>query len=362
MKRTIRSAAMLLCGLAASTAMAQSSVAVYGIVDTGLAHLNNINAAGDSITKMPSLTSSLPSRVGFRGTEDLGGGLQAFFVLENGFAVDTGIQQQGLRLFGRQAQVGVKGAFGTVTLGRQNNMTYISGLKTDVLGPHLFAIGSIDPYLPNARSDNAIGYQGTFNNLVLGATWSWGRDASAAGGPAATNCAGEVPDNSVACRQYTALLGYEVKAFGINVSYDRKYGNTGASGGLSSSANTDEYKTVNGYLMVGPTKIGGGLIRRELNAATGYSEWDLYYLGFSHPSGAWTTDVQVATRNLKDSEDDVTMLVARLTYALSKRSFVYGAIGRMDNDGASAVSLDAGGTVGVGKIQNGIMAGLRHHF
>jgi predicted porin len=56
------------------------------------------------------------------------------------------------------------------------------------------------------------------------------------------------------------------------------------------------------------------------------------------------------------------MLVARLTYALSKRSFVYGAIGSMNNNGASAVSLDAGGTVGVGKTQNGIMAGLRHHF
>jgi predicted porin len=56
------------------------------------------------------------------------------------------------------------------------------------------------------------------------------------------------------------------------------------------------------------------------------------------------------------------MLVARLTYALSKRTFVYGALGRMDNDGASAVSPDAGGTVGVGKTQDGVMAGLRHHF
>ena len=49
-------------------------------------------------------------------------------------------------------------------------------------------------------------------------------------------------------------------------------------------------------------------------------------------------------------------------YALSKRTVVYTAIGRMDNDGASAVALDAGGTVGVGKTQNGVMVGLRHHF
>jgi predicted porin len=323
MKKTIIRAAVLLSGLAASTAMAQSSVSIYGIVDSGLVYTTNVNAAGDSATKMPSLTSSFPSRIGFRGTEDLGNGLQAFFVLENGLALDTGTQQQGGRLFGRQAQVGLKGSFGTVTIGRQNNMTYISGLKTDVLGPHLFAIGSIDPYLPNARTDNAIGYMGNFGGFVVGATWSFGRDASAAGGPAATNCAGEVPGNSKACRQYTALLGYETKAWGVNASYDRKYGNTGAAGGLTSSNNTDEYTTVNGYGMIGATKIGGGVIHRELDASTGFAESDLVYLGASHPIGAFTTDVQVARRNAKDSDNDVTMLVARLTYALSKRTAVY---------------------------------------
>jgi predicted porin len=362
MKKTICGAVALLSGLAASTAMAQSSVSIYGIVDTGLAHMTNANAAGDSVTKMPSLTSSFPSRIGFRGTEDLGNGLQAFFVLENGLALDTGTQQQGGRLFGRQANVGLKGAFGTVTLGRQNNMTYLSSLKSDVLGPNLFAIGSIDPYLPNSRSDNAIGYLGNFGGLVLGATYSFGRDASNAGGPAATNCAGEVAGNSKACRQYTALVGYEVKDWGINATYDKKYGNTGAAGGLTSSDNTDVYKTVNGYAFIAGTKIGAGVIRRDLNANTGFSQWDLYYLGASYPIGAFTTDVQVAKRNAKNSDSDLTMLVARLTYALSKRTFVYGAVGRMDNDGASAVSLDAGGTVGVGKTQNGVMAGLRHHF
>jgi predicted porin len=362
MKKTLCSAAALMCGLAASGANAQSSVQVYGIVDSGVAYLTNVNAAGDSMYKMPSLTSSFPSRVGFRGTEDLGNGLQAFFVLENGLAMDTGTQQQGGRLFGRQANVGLKGAWGAVTLGRQVNMTYYSSLKSDVLGPHLFAIGSIDAYLPNARSDNAIGYMGNFNGFVVGATWSFGRDGSAAGGPAATNCAGEVAGNAKACRQYTGLLGYETKAWGLNASYDRMYGNTGAGGGLTSSANTDIRTTVNGYLMLGPTKIGAGVIDRETNAATGLTESDLYYLGVSHPIGQYTIDAQVARRDTKNSSSDVNMLVARLTYSFSKRTAVYTAIGRMANKGASAVALDAGGTVGVGLGQNGLMAGLRHTF
>ncbi|KQQ96933.1 porin [Massilia sp. Leaf139] len=368
MKNTIRSAVALMCGLAAASvttsASAQTSVQIYGIVDSGVAHLTNVNSAGDSNTKIPSLTSSFPSRIGFRGTEDLGNGLQAFFVLENGLALDTGTAQQGGRIFGRNANVGLKGAWGTLTLGRQQNMTYISGLKTDVLGPHLFAIGSIDPYLPNARSDNAIGYMGNFGGFVVGATYSFGRDASNAGGPAATNCAGEVGGDSEACRQITGLIGYETKAWGLNASWDQLRGNTGAAGGLTSSINTDVRRTVNGYLMLGPTKLGAGVIARETNAnpATGFSESNLFYFGVSHPFGPFVVDAQVARRDTKNSDNDVDMLVARVTYALSKRTFVYSAIGRMDNDGVSAVALDAGGTVGAGLAQNGVMVGLRHHF
>lgn len=363
MNNKIRSAAALLGGLCASTAMAQSSVTVYGIVDSGLVYTTNINAAGDSITKMPSLTSSFPSRLGFRGVEDLGGGLQAVFVLENGFGVDTGSIGQGGRLFGRQANVGLKGAFGTLTLGRQVNMTYIAPIKADVLGPNLFAIGSIDGYLPNARSDNAIGYLGVFSGVTVGATYSLGRDASAAGGPAATGCAGEVAGNSKACRQVTGMLAYDSKAFGVSASYDVLYGNVGAAGGLTSSDNTDKRATLNAYAMVGPTKIGAGVVDRKTRAVTGPVDSDLYYLGVSHPlTAALVLDAQVARRDTKASGSDVTMLAARVTYNLSKRTAVYSAIGQMKNKGTSAVALDAGGTVGAGKTQHGLMGGLRHSF
>jgi predicted porin len=151
MNNKIRSAVALLCGVCASAAMAQSSVTVYGIVDSGLVYTTNINAAGDSITKMPSLSSSLPSRLGFRGVEDLGGGLSAVFVLENGFGVDAGTIGQGGRLFGRQANVGLKGAFGTVVVGRQVNMTFLAPLKADVLGGNLISFANMDGYLAKTR-------------------------------------------------------------------------------------------------------------------------------------------------------------------------------------------------------------------
>ena len=363
-KNTIRCAAALIGVASASAAMAQqSNVTIYGLIDTAVAYTNNANDAGNSVLKMPSLTGSFPSRLGFRGDEDLGGGLQAVFTLEEGLTPDSGGMGQGNRLFGRQASVGLKGDFGTVTLGRQINMTYIATLKTDVLGPNLFSISSIDGYLPNARSDNAIGYLGNFNNVVVGATYSFGRDASAAGGPAATNCAGEVAGNPKACRQVTGLLGYEATAFGLNTSYDIMYGNVGAAGGLTSSSDSDKRVTVNGYVKVGEGKLAGGVIDRTTHAATGLSQSDLYYLGVSYPVTPLTTlDTQVARRNTKDVNADVSMLVARLTYYFSKRTAVYGAVGWMKNSGTSAVSLDAGGSVGVGLTQSGIMTGLRHSF
>ncbi|MBB3219514.1 porin [Pseudoduganella umbonata] len=355
--------ALALGTLAAGAAQAQSSVTVYGILDTAVTRVTNANAAGDAVTKMPSLTGSLPSRIGFRGTEELGNGLAAVFTLESGIAPDSGAMGQGNRLFGRQASVGLKGRWGTLTLGRQANMTFHATLKSDVLGPNLFAIGSIDPYIPNARSDNAIGYLGNFDGIVAGATYSLGRDTSSAGGPAATGCAGESAADARACRQYTALLGYEMKGYGINVSYDKLFGGTGAGGGLAGSGHYDRRAMVNGYYLFGATKLGGGVMLRKTSAATGVTESTMAYLGASHPLSAFLVlDAQVARKDVKRSGDDSTMVVTRLTYLLSTRTAVYCAVGRMDNDGAAAIALDAGGTAGPGKAQTGVMTGLRHLF
>jgi predicted porin len=350
-----------MCGV--GSASAQSNVTLYGIIDAALAHTSNADAAGNAITKMPSLTGSLPSRFGLRGTEDLGGGLSAVFTLENGFTPDTGSLGQGGRLFGRQAWVGLRGKWGTLQLGRILNMTFLATGRSDVMGPNLFSISSIDLYLPNARSDNAIGYYGNLDGVLLGATYSFGRDGSAAGGPSATGCAGEVASNARACRQYTALLGYESKVYGVTTSYDKLYGNTGAANGLTSSSHYDRRITANGYYMVGGAKLGAGVIDRKTDAATGVVDSDLYYLGISSPVTDFVTlDTQVARKNIKGSPDNTNMLVLRLTYALSIRSAVYAGIGRMDNRGAAANALDAGGTVGAGKAQNGVMAGMRHTF
>ncbi|WP_414446988.1 porin [Burkholderia sp. 22PA0099] len=100
---------------------AQSSVTLYGLIDEGINFTSN--AGGHKAWQAVS-GSTYGSRWGLRGVEDLGGGLSAVFRLENGFNVNTGGINQGGRLFGRVASVGIASRdYGSVTMGRQYDPT-----------------------------------------------------------------------------------------------------------------------------------------------------------------------------------------------------------------------------------------------
>lgn len=116
--RRIASGVLLVAGfLAASGTHAQSTMTLYGIIDTGITYVNN--QQGHAAWRQ-SANNINGTRWGFRGSEDLGGGYAALFVLENGFSVSTGALGQNGREFGRQAYVGVRATrAGRLTLGRQ---------------------------------------------------------------------------------------------------------------------------------------------------------------------------------------------------------------------------------------------------
>jgi GBP family porin len=107
--------------VAASAAHAQSAVTLYGIIDAGLAYTNNVSKGGVGGPLIQATSGNINgSRWGLRGAEDLGGGLKAIFVLENGFSIQSGKLAQDGREFGRQAFVGLSSTqAGTITLGRQ---------------------------------------------------------------------------------------------------------------------------------------------------------------------------------------------------------------------------------------------------
>jgi predicted porin len=358
-------AACLLAGVA-GTSHAQSNVTIYGLVDSGVEHVSNVGAAGASLTRVPSNTGTLPSRIGFRGTEDLGGGLKVVFTLENGFGPDTGTTGNGGRLFGRQAFVGVSGAWGTVSLGRQYTMLFWSLLDSDILGPGIYSSASIDSYIPNARADNAIAYRGTFQGLTLGATYSLGRDVAGAPlSPASTNCAGENAASHKDCREWSLLAKYDTAAWGVALAHDQMNGGTGAFAGLVNGSLTDRRTTVNGYVKVNKVKVGGGVIRRK-NDGSPAPRSDLYFLGAAYPmTPAVTLDGEVFQLHVKDSPNRATLYAVRGTYSFSKRTAAYATAGRVRNQGSLAISVSAGApgsNPAPGNGQNGLMLGLRHAF
>ncbi|WP_290872462.1 porin [Aquabacterium sp.] len=103
--------------LSAGSGLVQAqSVTVYGALDAGITIVSNEGGARN--TKLDD-SVSIGNRLGFKGVEDLGGGLKASFILENGFRVDNGALRQGGTMFGRQSLVGLSGDWGTLSLGNQ---------------------------------------------------------------------------------------------------------------------------------------------------------------------------------------------------------------------------------------------------
>ena len=133
-------------------AFAQSTVTLYGAIDEGLQYTSNVKGKSNIET-----TSGQDSgdRWGLKGSEDLGGGLKALFQIENGFNLNTGNLENGGRIFGRQAYVGVQSdSFGTLTVGRQYDPL------VDLLGP-LTANGNwagslLSHVYDNDNTDNSI--------------------------------------------------------------------------------------------------------------------------------------------------------------------------------------------------------------
>ncbi|WP_153140937.1 porin [Paraburkholderia agricolaris] len=162
-------------------ACAQTSVTLYGVLDEGINYTNNVGrghvyelASGDA----------QGSRWGLKGDEDLGGGLKAIFQLENGFDVSSGRLNQGGRMFGRQAFVGLSSApYGTLTFGRQYDsvvdylaQTTANGNWAGALFSHPYDNDNTDN---SFRLDNSVKYTSpSISGFQFGGVYSFSNDTN----------------------------------------------------------------------------------------------------------------------------------------------------------------------------------------
>jgi len=152
MNKTLIVAAV--ASLAAGSALAQSSVTIYGRANVSAENQKNIGAVGTQ-----RVLQNSASRIGFKGTEDLGGGLKTNFILEHGFNIDTGAASS-TSFWARQAEVNIGSAsYGTIRLGTFTSEAYFA--TADYVSMHNHDTGTSEDklYAYLGRNTNKIAYR-----------------------------------------------------------------------------------------------------------------------------------------------------------------------------------------------------------
>jgi predicted porin len=354
MKKSVLSLAVLAALAIGGAAHAQTNVQVYGLIDAGVETLNHAGANGGTLTRVISGGKNT-SRWGFRGTEELGGGLKAVFGLEGGILLDTGNADG--PLFKRQAFVGLDGSFGRVIIGRSFTTTYDFVINFDPLGyaPNYSWATSTNASGPskygmNTAFDNLIKYSGSTGDFKYGATIGLGEQA------------GSAADS----RKYSAAASWTHGGLGLMAAIEQTNGNTVPATGQRDEAAAyhlgADFKTGDWRATVGLRgyKLESG------KAATPDVRADTYWAGLSYviqPAVTLTGAVyHVNVKNVAAGQDaDPTMYVLRGLYALSKRTDLYAAAAYAKADNGKLVSLSRD-EPGFASSQRGLTVGIQHRF
>ncbi|GAB7548329.1 porin [Cupriavidus sp. 8B] len=364
---------------AVGAAQAQSSVTVYGVVDSNVEFATNVkNASGGSDSRFAVNGGGLSgSRWGLRGVEDLGRGLSGLFVLEGGIGVDTGTLQQGGRLFGRQAFVGLQSAtYGKITLGRQYTSldealsNFSPAYYANTYEPVIAVVG------PAFREDNTVKYTGTFGAVTVGAHWSFGTGASFGSvGGASIGGSGEAPGQFRRDSGYGAQVSYLGDVFGATIAYDQVNPSI-TNGSTFLGTGTVKKAAAAVSYSIGPAKIEGGYRwgRSSVSGLTLVRD-DMYWAGAAYqvtPAFGLTVDYfyqrfHSSTLPALHPPGNPWQLMFIADYNFSKRTDVYLTTAYSKNSGlaldTASIGFSNGYPLGGTKTNMlGVAVGIRHKF
>ena len=326
---------------------AQSSVTLYGLADVFVGS-ERIGVAGVSNGVTQTVVNSggqNGSRWGLRVSEDLGGGLAAIAQVESGFDISTGAGQGAL--FGRQAFVGLKSGFGTVSLGRQygpyddmkgalslqgnNSFDATNGGMTGAA--YKGTIGAWTGY--NPRVDNSIKFQSNnYSGLSFSAIYGMG-------------------ENKTSTASASSTFGLGAMYANGPIAVGLVHQNEGFARSATNAKNELENTLFAGSYNFGMAKLGGGYneARTRVNgvASPKAKEW---FLGLSAPLGATTFKIQYAESKQGGFKNDSIGLDA--VYDFSKRTSAY--------VGYNVTNFDRAGPTGGDMKDRRVGLGLRHKF
>ena len=383
----MRAAALAATTLICANVCAQSNVTIYGVVDEAAAYASNQNGNSNTYMRSGSLSAS---KIGFQGTEDLGGDLQALFLLESGFEADTGAQSVAGSLFNRQAYVGLQSRrLGTLTAGRQYTPYYLlvgslasSNILTGATGAHP---GDFDGLDTTVRVNNSL----TYSSPV----WR-GLQASTQYG------FGEAKDGNGAGSSFSAALKYSTSPAEFALGYLKLKNGSHAGGWSESASGNFGVSAINqgyvsadsiqfiaasarytfGHFMVGANasnvqfQAGSDSTFRDtavFNTAgliAGYQAAPALFLsaGYSDTRAAHANDIGDRARYRQLSFEQNYVLSKRTAlYAIEARQLAHGqSLGASGNivDAVASIGDSQNGTPSSNGGQTVLMLGLKHAF
>lgn len=371
-RRLAATATVLALASGAAAAADASSVQIFGIIDAGVLTQSK-SAAGGRLTRLE--TSGLRQSVwGLKGTEDLGGGLKAFFNLESHFDTDTGglhgtgdngTPAVGTVLFRRQANVGLAGDWGTLILGRQYGPALLAHIGTEprafkeqFSNLYAWAYNQLEPIAgagsANSNNDvgifmkNSIQYRNTFGPVTAGVLYSLGEQA------------GSTSNNTI------LALGLSYSG-PVTLSFSHEFMKDQVTG-----EKVVKHTGVGAAVPFGDFTFKANFLRGENNNADGTTSSKVNGLGVGvdwkwHPMNNAT----VAYYDNKDKENKsnhTKNLVLSNDYFISKRTTIYAQAAFVDADagatGAAALktSIVADGSFKPDAKTTFINVGINHNF
>lgn len=355
-----------LLSLAAVPALAQSSVTLYGRIDTSIEYAN---FGPNHVARLGS-GDIFASQWGLKGAEDLGGGYRAIFKLEDGFNSTNGAIGGNGALFGREAWVGLSGPFGAMQAGVNYTILHTSFVTYSQpgYGAGLAWCNAANNFVGPAflRVNNSVRYTSPRMGGVLL------RAIAARGANGAANLPSTLGDT------YGASLNYIAGALSIDVDYMQQTFSPASAANLNTTSPTAAGNYALGAIsydfgFIKPAFIylrhrGGPDVATGVNAASSNPHNDLFELDATVPVGSALVLLSYGHyRKVADSEGNADSFGVRYDYPLSKRTVVYTGAAMVRNGAHASFTVNgaAGGGVAVSKpgaTASSIVAGIMTAF
>lgn len=349
-----KTAGAVLALVACGTALAQSSVSIYGTTDLALTR----STSGNTTTTGLKEGGHTASRIGFRGTEDLGGGLDAHFVLEAGYDPATGagtLPGPGIA-FTRQSFVGIAGPWGQLDAGRMYTPMFYTLFKADPygmnatfspinLGTSIDAQPGMTPFA--ARSSNMLRYRTPTSSAFFA-------DIAYAPGKAATASqrSGEFKG---------AAFGWSSKPWYVGYAVQRVRSGSATAPVASPAVST--YQALSASYQFPQITLYANATRAA-SRLPAVPTAKLFSVGASYPVTPFSNLIlEVIQRKVDGSERSQLAWTLGYDHYLSKRTALYGRWLGLNNSGGASASL-----AGVAVVPNSgdgvrvLAAGIRHNF